>query len=391
MHLRLSIILVLLLGLISESAISASYTEQERQSKSAELEKLRKRIQAITRERNKVRTHYDEAQKELRDTEQRINKLVNELKKIDHQLSQQKNKLEKLQQQQHKLHKQLVKQRNLLGQQVRAAYMIGRQEYLKLLLNQQDPAILGRTMTYYRYFNEARVERIEEVNVTLDELTKVSNKIEAQTRVLNELRDDRLASKAMLDKSYRKRSEVIAKLALEIKDKEMKISQLQEDEKQLKKLLKAIEESLPDLLNAPSTSKPFASLRGKLPWPVKGRVKNLYGRSRYQGRIKWNGVLISAREGKTVHAVSRGRVAYADWLRGYGLLLILDHGDGYMSLYGHNQSLFKEVGDWVEANEPVGSVGSSGGQSSAGLYFEIRHNGKPNNPAKWCSKTARRS
>jgi murein hydrolase activator len=382
-------LLITLAAAFTGSAGAASYTEQERETRAAELEKLRQQIQTLTTQRNKVRNRYDEIQKELRLTEQAISESVKDLRSLSQKLTRQKQELNHLQKQQQKLHNQLATQRDLLGRQVRAAFMIGRQEYLKLLLNQQDPATLGRAMTYYRYFNAARLERIEEVNVTLQELARVTRNIEVKTRALNTLRDERLASKAELEKTYHKRQSVMTRLAREVRSKEQKLKQLQEDEKQLQALLQTIEETMPDILNAP-TSKSFASLRGRLVWPVQGKVRNYYGRSRYQGRLKWNGVMISARAGNTVHAVARGRVAYADWLRGYGLLIIIDHGDGYMSLYGHNQSLFKEVGDWVEADEAIAGVGDSGGQSDIGLYFEIRHNGKPSNPAKWCSRSSRR-
>lgn len=374
---------------MSFAAAATAYTEQERQARAAELEQLRKQIRSITLQRNKVRSRYDDIQQNLRITEQAISENVKELRNLEHQLARQKQDLNQLRSQQKKLNHQLGNQRDLLGRQVRAAYMIGRQEYLKLLLNQQDPAMLGRAMTYYRYFNAARLERIEEVNTTLQELARVTEGIETKTRSLKKLREERLARKSQLEKAYRKRQGVLSQLANEIRTKDQKLGQLQEDEKHLQELLRAIEKNLPDVLNAP-TSQSFASLRGKLTWPVKGKVKNFFGRSRYQGRLKWNGVMISARAGNTVRAVARGRIAYADWLRGYGLLIIIDHGDGYMSLYGHNQSLYKEVGDWVEANDAIAGVGDSGGQATDGLYFEIRHNGKPANPTKWCSRSSRR-
>lgn len=144
-----------------------------------------------------------------------------------------------------------------------------------------------------------------------------------------------------------------------------------------------------DDIPALPTEKPFSKQRGKLYWPAKGKVKNLYDHWRSVGKVKWQGNIIKAKEGAPVHTISNGRIAYSDWLRGYGLITIIDHGDGYMSLYGHNQTLLKEVGDWVENNEIIATVGSSGGLKSVGLYFEIRHNGKPSNPSRWCKKQRR--
>ncbi|HID50304.1 MAG TPA: peptidase M23, partial [Chromatiales bacterium] len=365
---------LLALLLVAAPVQAAAGTEQERELRAAELERLQQQIRTLTRQRNQVRNRHDEIQQELRLTEQAISETVRELRKLDRQRARQKKELRRLQRQQQKLRAQLARQRELLAQQVRTAYMIGRQEYLKLLLNQEDPATLGRAMTYYRYFNAARLARIGEVNETLQELARVSAGIAEKTRTLDSLRETRLASKRSLETSFRKRKAVIVSLEREIRSRDQQLERLQQDEQHLQELLQAIETALPDDLAAPG-SQSFARLRGKLGWPVKGKVRNLFGRSRYQGRLKWNGVMIEARAGNTVRAVARGRVAYADWLRGYGLLIIIDHGDGYMSLYGHNQSLYKEVGDWVEADEAIAGVGDSGGQSRPGLYFEIRHNG----------------
>ena len=161
-----------------------------------------------------------------------------------------------------------------------------------------------------------------------------------------------------------------------------------DDQRQLERVVKVITENLPhtdaglDVIR----QTPFGKLKGKLVWPALGKVKRLFGKKRQSGRLRWKGVLIEARQGNNVRAVAAGRVAYADWLRGYGLLLIIDHGDGYMSLYGHNESLFKETGDWVSAGDVIASVGKSGGRKLSSLYFEIRHKGKPVNPTRWCKK-----
>ena len=135
-----------------------------------------------------------------------------------------------------------------------------------------------------------------------------------------------------------------------------------------------------------ANSEAFGKLKGKLHWPTQGRVQDNFGKNRASGRKLTNGVLIQADEGREVRSVAQGRVAYADWLRGYGMLLILDHGDGYMSLYGHNQAIYKELGEWVQAGEVIATVGKSGGENQSSLYFEIRHNGKPDNPLRWCRR-----
>ncbi len=379
------LLLALLFGVIPFSSLLAQLSDAERAAKAEELERLRGRIEKIITERNAVQNRYAEVQRALRETEREIGQRVRDLKQLDEQLRLQNRHLKQLSQQQKQLQQDVSKQRQLLGEQVRAAYMIGRQEYLKLLLNQQDPAAVGRTMTYYRYFNQARRERIEQALQSINQLDAVTRRLEEEKQVLQDMRDQQSAKKLALEQTNHRRAQLVAKLSQEINTKEKQITQLRQDEQQLQAVLDAIEDSLTDILPADQLQS-FAASKGRLTWPALGKVDNLYGQSRHKGRLKWNGVLIHAREGNTVHAVARGRVAYADWLRGYGLLVILDHGDGYMSLYGHNQSLFKEVGDWVEADEAIASVGNSGGQQTAGLYFEIRHNGLPANPAKWCAQ-----
>lgn len=385
---RNHILPALFLGLFVFSSGNAQLSDEERAIKAGELERLQGRIDSIVAERNEVRSRYDQVQQTLRATERKIGTFVQELDQLKRQLRKQDRQLQKLLKQQQKLQLDVESQRELLGEQVRAAYMIGRQEYLKLLLNQQDPVVMGRVMAYYKYFNQARQGRIQQALQSIAQLDQVSRRLEKEKRVLQTMRDEQKAKKQALEKSNRQRAQLVAQLGQEIHSKEEQIKQLRQNEQQLKAVLEAIEDSLADILSS-EQQRNFAAYKGRLTWPARGKVDNHYGQSRHKGQLKWNGVVIQAREGNSVHAVSRGRVAYADWLRGYGLLVILDHGDGYMSLYGHNQSLLKEVGDWVEADEAIANVGSSGGQQSAGLYFEIRHNGRPANPAKWCGQPRR--
>ena len=380
--------LPIFLGLLVFSSGNAQLSDEERAIKAGELARLQGRIDSIVAERNEVRSRYDQVQQALRSTERKIGAYVQELQQLNRQLRKQDRQLQKLLKQQQQLQQNVESQRELLGEQVRAAYMIGRQEYLKLLLNQQDPAVMGRVMAYYKYFNQARQVRIEQALQSITQLDVVSRRLEQEKRFLQAMRDEQKAGKQALEKSNRQRAQLVAQLDQEIQSKQEQIRQLRQNEQQLKAVLEAIEDSLADILPT-EQQRNFVAYKGRLTWPARGKIDNLYGQSRHKGQLKWNGVIIQAREGNSVHAVSRGRVAYADWLRGYGLLVILDHGDGYMSLYGHNQSLLKEVGDWVEADEAIANVGSSGGQQSAGLYFEIRHNGLPADPAKWCGQPRR--
>lgn len=348
------------------------------------LSEVRSKINRLRKEIEKTQTLHDSVRTELRKVEQDISKIHRALKKLNGRLASKEKELDSLYRDRAELTRELSTHHQLLGRQIQAAYMIGQQEYLKLLLNQEDPSVVGRTMIYYDYFNRARVAEIETTQVTLQKLKRVEADIKAETVELNAIKQQRLAKQQELLKVSREHSLVVARLHDELVNKEQELAQLIENERRLTDLVNKLDEAIPDILTATGKRTPFEKLRGKLNWPTKGDVQALFGRQRSIGKLTWNGVIIRANEGRDIRAVSHGRVAYADWLRGYGLLLILDHGDGYMSLYGHNQSIYKETGEWVNTGEIIASVGKSGGQKQAGLYFEIRHNGKPRNPLKWC-------
>ena len=366
-----------------------SHEEDEQQQRQQELETLKTKIKNIRKELDEVRSLHDKVSQELRTTEDNIRKRVTNLKQLKRKLRRQDKRLRKLQVQRRGLNKDLAVQRELLGQQVRTAYTIGKQEYVKLLLNQEDPNAIGRVLTYYDYFNRARSERIDISNKTLVSLAQVKKRIRKEAKTLQRLKRQQDAEKKELEASYKERAIVIAKLSRDIQDKDSALQQMLENEKQLERVLNVITDSMPEILVEQGKRQPFGKLRGKLYWPALGKVKALFGKPRKLARVKWNGVIINARQGNNVRAISHGRVAYADWLRGYGLLVIIDHGDGYMSLYGHNEELKKETGDWVEPGDIIGNVGNTGGQARAGLYFEIRHNGTPTNPKIWCRKVRR--
>ncbi|UCE89874.1 MAG: peptidoglycan DD-metalloendopeptidase family protein [Pseudomonadota bacterium] len=363
--------------------------DADRAYKAQELERLRERIEELRGDLDSMRGKQGEARNELRSTETRIGALIKSLRVLERKLAARQARLAELRGEQRRHRSELSEQRELLVQQVQAAYAIGRQEYMKLVLNQEDPAVVGRVFAYYDYFNRARSARIEQALGTLTRLGELERDIEVENAKLRELSKRQQRARVALESSRRARELAVSRLTSAIHNKGEELTRMLESERQLGKLLNAIQEVMPDIPEQPGKQMVFARQKGKLTWPTKGKVRALYGKRRAEGNVKWNGIIISAGEGTDVHAVSHGRVAYADWLRGYGLLLIVDHGDGYMSLYGHNQSLYKETGDWVEAGELVASVGASGGQRSAGLYFEIRHNGRPTNPLKWCRKTRR--
>jgi septal ring factor EnvC (AmiA/AmiB activator) len=274
-----------------------------------------------------------------------------------------------------------------IARQIRASYVMGRQEYLKLLLNQQDPAAVSRTLVYYDYFNRARVKQIDAIDQDLAKLAAVEQRMRDKAAELEASKQRQEEEKRHLLESQTERSEVLAKLENRIESGDQRLKSMLGDEQALIRLIESLRPTLEELAIEPGEQVAFAKQKGKLPWPVKGKISARYGTSRGVGDLKWRGVLITATEGSEVRAISHGRAVFSDWLRGFGMLLIVDHGDGYMTLYGHNQSLYKEVGDWINAGEVIASVGQSGGRQQDGLYFEIRYKGQPTNPIKWCRAT----
>jgi len=350
----------------------------------ARLERLRQQIHALRSELDSDRQRKQSLQSRLRNTERRIGKTAALLRELERQIRRQKRELKDLQQQQKTLRGDLRQHRLALARQLRAAYASGRQEYLKILLNQQDPAAVARTLTYYDYYNRARLAKIQAIDSSLAELNALEERIEDKTRQLERNRAERVNEKQQLEATRKERAQLLAKLDREMQGKGRRLSQMLEDEQRLQRLLERIADGPTETPWEVGEGKPFAQLRGKLAWPTSGRITARFGKRRKVGKLRWQGVRISAREGTEVRTVSHGRVAFSDWLRGFGLLTIIDHGDGYMSLYGGNQSLYKEVGDWVEAGDVIAAVGNSGGLDEHALYFEIRHDGKPLNPLKWC-------
>lgn len=376
--------LALASGAIQRDSDPATRTTT-RQAKEAELLRLRERIAALRSELNQVRSRYDALREELRGVEEAVARISQELRDLDERLTAQSRRLSALQKRRADLEGSIALQRRYLEQQIRTAYAMGRQEYLKILLNQEDPASLGRALTYYDYLNRARAERITALLEAMQQLEGVRREIEAEAERLAQLREQQRLRKGELEENQTARRGLLAELERELSSKDRRLKGLLADEKELEKLILALAQALEDIPAEPGNHPPFAQMRGKLPWPVRGRIVEPYGSERL-GSLRWQGVVLSAKEGLPVRAVAHGRVAFADWLRGYGYLLILDHGDGYMSLYGHNQSLHKDVGDWVSAGETIASIGSSGGNERSGVYFEIRHDGKPQDPTRWCRR-----
>ncbi|MDJ0739119.1 MAG: peptidoglycan DD-metalloendopeptidase family protein [Gammaproteobacteria bacterium] len=362
-------------------AWGASGAEEQR----AELDTVRERISGLRAQMRDTSGEKSALTDRLQSAEQQIGRLARKLRVLDGRLTRQRQRLANLDTERQAQQRALEGQRAALVSQVRAAYAMGRQERLKILLNQQDPATVSRVMAYYDYLGRARAQKMQVIRDQLTAIAATEREIGAEQRKLAALRDEQAGELAALERSQALRRDVVAKLTRELNDQSRRLDRLQSDERELETLISGIEEALADIPVGDAQQVAFAGRRGQLPWPARGRIVNRFGAPRL-GSLDWDGVMIAAPEGREVRAVHHGRVAFADWLRGFGLLLIVDHGDGYMTLYGHNQSLFKEVGDWVDVNEPVALVGSSGGREQAGVYFGIRHQGRAVDPAKWCRR-----
>ncbi len=379
-----SVVISLLLGLfvfMQPLLVQADTSLQQKK-----LSELRLQIEKIQAKLNKQKDQHSRLRRKLKKSEKKIGRVNRQLKTITKKLRKQQKQLSKLSTQKKSLKLSLNKQRDALAGQIRTSYAIGRQEYLKLLLNQQDPALMGRTLILYDYLNRARTEKITEIATKVTELKLVEEKINLQTAKLNSTRQKRLKQKQALELNRQKRSVVLDALNKKISTRKQKLAQAKTDAKQLEDLMQGLRRALADVPSDAGVRKSFRSQKGRFRMPVRGRISSRYGSRRGSTGLRWQGVVIRAKQGARVSSISHGRVAFADWLRGFGLLVIVDHGQGYMSLYGHNDSLYVETGDWIEAGEEIASVGRSGGRKRPALYFEIRHNGKPTNPLRWVKR-----
>lgn len=275
---------------------------------------------------------------------------------------------------------QKEQQETLLASQIRSAYMAGNHDYTKMLLNQENAGKFERLLVYYRYLNQARQEQIDSYTSLITELQEIETSLAEQESKLLALQQQQETQRQQLQLQQQSRETTLQTLQSTINSDAEQIEQLQINEQQL---AQAINDAIAAVEHK-STIKltGLASVKGKLPIPVDGRYQRLFGKRR-QGQVRWKGVIFDSSNGRPVSAVHQGKVLYADWLKGLGLVTVIDHGDGFMSLYGHNQALLRNVGDVVDAGETIALVGQSGGRPRPGLYFELRHKGQAINPSNW--------
>ena len=375
------LLLTLLLLILPGLGLAQSDEEKTRD----QLQQLEREIKRINWEISSASDKRSKLQEQLRTAEIELGKLRRNMSDNQREITSGNAELTELEQRHDSLEKDRSQQQARIALELKAAWQMGREGQIKVLLNQEKPDTVARTMGYYRYFFRARNTLLEQYRNTLLELQALGERIDNTLAQLDRSRRALTVQRSKLARAQANREKAVAKLSASIKDKGTQLKQKENNRKKLESLLSAIEEAV-GKLELPSNYQPFENARGKMPWPLGGKPSNSFGRSRNEGKMRWQGITIPSREGATVKAIHHGRVVYADWLRGSGLLLIIDHGDGYMSLYAHNQSLLKDVGEWVSADTPISTAGSTGGQDGTALYFEIRHNGKPTDPAKWCQR-----
>jgi septal ring factor EnvC (AmiA/AmiB activator) len=351
----------------------------------ADLAKLQKDISLLKSSLEEYKGKRAQFQKALKRSELAIGQIGRKISAIKGQVARQEKLLNSLKQRQQQLQQDSTQQQELIAQQIRIAYQLGRQKKIKVILNQEDPATVNRAITYLDYFNKARISLMTEFAATITELNSLEPTIIEEKSRLENSQLDLDKQYASLEQERSVRENAIAALNATITTKGAQLSDAEKERTRLEKLLKAVEEAVANL-KLPADYKDFAKRKGQMKWPVLGRISNSFGTPRTKGGMRWQGVTLKAKSGNNVRAIHHGRVVFADWFGSSGLLIIVDHGEDYMSLYAHNESLLRETGDWVRAGEPLATVGVSGGQMEPALYFEIRHNGKAINPKYWIKK-----
>jgi len=370
-------------------AVAVSATAQNSEGelakiKEQELEEVRARISELKESMDDSAASRDKLTAELQDAEVKISEQRIRLKELERQRAFSAKRKAELDLQLAGREAALDEEAEQLAEQVRAAYMSGSQERIKLLLNQRDPATIGRLMAYYGYFNDYRADNIDAVTSAIRELAALRSEVAAEEARIADLAKVRYAELTALNAAQERRQALLASLKDKIGDEGREVERLASQERDLSRLIAELTSILSDY--PISSEEPFSEHKGHLTWPVAGRLLHDFGQPRAGDRLKWNGVVLAAPRGREVRSVYHGRVVFADWLAGLGLLVIVNHGENYMTLYGYNETILKNTGDWVAPGDVIATVGESGGQAQSSLYFEIRRGTQPVNPGQWVTR-----
>ena len=384
--------------------------------KRSELDALKQRLQTLQQQFRDTQADRREAADALRDSERAISSGVRQLRELDEKRAEAQGELQKLGAQARQTADRVTEQQDRLAHALKSAYRRGQSDPLKLMLNGGDPNQAARDLRYLSHVSRARHAMITTLRADLAQLALLEQQAAEKTSELTELQAAREAEQRKLVADKRTREQMLQKLSLQIQQQRREISNLKRDERNLTRLVqrlnrvmaeqaareaarkRAARKGSPSKAESPSrrplavntetpvafeSDRPFSRLKGSLRLPVAGELMNRFGAPREGGGTSWKGIFIRAAQGSAVKAIAAGQVVFAEWLRGFGNLIIVDHGEGYMSLYSNNESLYKQVGERVKPGDPIAAVGNSGGQPDSGLYFEMRHQSRPVNPLGW--------
>lgn len=375
----------MLLPVLALIVLAVSVYADERAEREAELDALLEEIAEVRAALAADRERRDDVSARIERTERRIAEVAGEIRALDREIGARREKLADLEARRIELADEIADHQASLAGQLRSMHRMGRQPALRLLLRQDDPALLARATAYLDYLNRARVDAIDSAAALVEEAEILAREVAHEERRLADARRELANQREHLETARVERERLLARLEEDIADRGERLDQMEADRRRLEELLERLGTLLADIPESPLEEAPFASRDGRLAWPAEGSIRQRFGAARAGGRLRWQGIVIGAPAGETVRAVYHGRIVFADWLSGFGQLLIVDHHDGYMSLYGFNDRLLRREGDWVGPGEPIAAVGDSGGQREAGLYFEIRREGQPVDPLPWLS------
>ena len=379
-----SVVLTVLLTALAIPSGATQGQELDQAEAESRLDQVTHAIDQLRKQLTDSRSDHRKEQRQLREVELAIQQATLDYRALERTRIDHLAELENLKRQRQDYQSSLDQRLDKLSEQLRSAYRVGGQSRIKLVLNQDDPVQLGRMLAYYDYLNRAQVERISGLREALTTLNSMQQSIDRELFRIESVQKEQRTVLDELDRQKEERKVIFAQLSRQINDAESRLQELEQNQRDLELLLERLTDVLADIPADLGSRLGIAKQKGQLSLPVKGPVRHAFGQHR-AGGLSWQGWLIGAETGTEASAIAYGRVAFADWLRGYGLLMIIDHGDGYFSLYGHNESLLREAGAWVESGEVISVVGVNPG-SGQGLYFELRKNGKAVDPANWLKR-----
>ena len=370
-----------LLGIICLSLSLYGFADNHQE---AELNQLKRSISALEK---KLQTQHQEKnalQMRIEVIELNATEINQAIRNFSHKISANTLQLKALQDKKIMREQLIDRQRAAIAVEIKSAYKTGNEEPIKLLLNQQNPQQLARNLKYYDYLLDARTHKIEQFVADIDQLNKTLAEIQTTKTALETSKKAQEKAHKKLAATVIKRKTLLDKLSKSLQVGNQQLTGYKAQQKQLEKLIKTVRKAAQQIAPAKDYP-PFASSKGKLRWPVNGKLKSTYGAIR-EGDLRWQGWLISTPIGTDIKAIHHGRVVFSNYMRGFGLLVIIDHGDRFMTLYAHNQELMRETGDWIQSGDTIAHAGNTGGLTDSALYFEIRENGLPVNPKIWLGK-----